>query len=364
MTFNVKDINSKPEMTGKALLAVSAAVLWGVSAPVFADSRQDNDSDSVDLTDSRISGDFDYGVCRGTNPKCYHDWVGAGRQNKVLVYTRTAGPRHANLGPALPAGLNPPLDPARHIVQTNLIRLLNAEGIAVDWTEDVTRVSNLNSYKAVIFASTSRDALWNHSVGGQVGQNLTGNYQQDAARTALRQYMRAGGGFVAIHNAFGTEYNWQYYEGLLGNANYYDHGAFQPGTVQIINDRDVSTAGLPARWDFSDEWYNLVPFPTKVRFLALVDEDSLATKHSVHPGFPKFHPVAWCQYYDGGRAWVTTLGHINTAFTAGSALPGAAEFQKMIVGGIKSVMGLEPFCQPGSHDRDNDHDHDHDRDRR
>src|SRR5205814_544376 len=122
MTFNVKDINSKPEMTGKALLAASAAVLWGISAPVFADSRQDNDSDSVDLTDSRISGDFDYGVCRGTNPNCYHDWVGAGRQNKVLVYTRTAGPRHANLGPALPAGLNPPLDPARHIVQTNLIR--------------------------------------------------------------------------------------------------------------------------------------------------------------------------------------------------------------------------------------------------
>ena len=43
MTFNVKDINSKPEMTGKALLAASAAVLWGISAPVFADSRQDNE---------------------------------------------------------------------------------------------------------------------------------------------------------------------------------------------------------------------------------------------------------------------------------------------------------------------------------
>src|SRR2546423_3508428 len=263
MTFNVKDINSKPEMTGKALLAASAAVLWGISAPVFADSRQDNDSDSVDLT------------------------------------------------------------------------------------EDVTRVSNLNSYKAVIFASTSRDALWNHSVGGQAGQNLTGNYQQDAARTALRQYMRAGGGFVAIHNAFGTEYNWQYYEGLLGNANYYDHGAFQTGVVQIINDRDVSTAGLPARWTFSDEWYNLVPFPTKVRFLALVDEDSLATKHSVHPGFPKFHPVAWCQYYDGGRAWVTTLGHINTAFTAGSPPSPAAGIPKNSVGGLPQAKGVGALCPPG-----------------
>src|SRR5436190_21787059 len=273
MTFNVKDINSKPEMTGKALLAVSAAVLWGISAPVFADSRQDNDSDSVDLTDSRISGDFDYGVCRGTNPNCYHDWVGAGRQNKVLVYTRTAGPRHANLGPALPAGLNPPLDPARHIVQTNLIRLLNAEGIAVDWTEDVTRLSNLNSYKAVIFASTSRDTLFAHgrAVDPALAVNTTTGAHLDAAKTALRQYMRAGGAFVGIHNAFGTEYNWMYYEGLLGNANYYDHGRFQEGDVQIVAKDDSSINGLPARWHFKDEWYNLVPYPTNVKFLATVD---------------------------------------------------------------------------------------------
>ena len=45
--------------------------------------------------------------------------------------------------------------------------------------------------------------------------------------------MRGGGGFVAIHNAFGTEYNWPWYEGLLGNANYYTHGAFQDGEVVV-----------------------------------------------------------------------------------------------------------------------------------
>jgi hypothetical protein len=77
----------------------------------------------------------------------------------------------------------------------------------------------------------------------------------------LRQYIRAGGGFVAIHNAFGTEYNWPWYEGLLGNANYYDHGANQDGTVQIVAAIDSSTAGLPMRWTFRDEWYNLVRFP-------------------------------------------------------------------------------------------------------
>jgi uncharacterized protein len=155
--------------------------------------------------------------------------------------------------------------------------------------------------------------------------------------------MRAGGAFVGIHNAFGTEYNWPYYEGLLGNANYYDHGANQNGDALVVA-QDSSTAGLPPRWPFRDEWYNLRPFPTNVKFLVNVDEESLATRRELHPGHGKFHPVAWCQYYDGGRVWVTTLGHDGQAFTDGSSFPGQAQFQSLITNGILSAMGILPFC--------------------
>ena len=44
-----------------------------------------------------------YGVCHGTDPSCYHNW-GVNRQLRVLLYTRTAGPRHASLGTALASG--------------------------------------------------------------------------------------------------------------------------------------------------------------------------------------------------------------------------------------------------------------------
>ena len=94
-----------------------------------------------------------------------------------------------------------------------------------------------------------------------------------------------------------------------------------------------------------DEWYNLVPFPTNVKFLATVDENTLATRRTVHPGHGDFHPVAWCQYYDGGRAWLTTLGHDREAFTDGSSFPGQAQFKHLIVNGILSAMGNLPFCQ-------------------
>ncbi|MGI4879365.1 MAG: hypothetical protein ACRYG4_17975 [Janthinobacterium lividum] len=45
------------------------------------------------------------------------------------------------------------------------------------------------------------------------------------------------------------------------------------------------------------------------------------------PGHGTFHPVAWCQYYDGGKVWATTLGHDANAFRANGE-PGADEFQK------------------------------------
>lgn len=307
-----------------------------------------------------------YGVCRGVDPACYNDW-GTERDNAVLVYSRTAGPRHANLGPRLDpdhssnAGLdldrpyvithdhsNPALWPrpltSGNVVHNELIRMLGAEGIEVHVTEDVQAIASLSDdYAAVIFASPTRDTLWNHAAGAVGGTRL------DGAREALKKYIEGGGGFVGIHNAFGTEYGWQWYEGLLGNANYYSHGANQDGDVVIINDRDASTEALPERWGFRDEWYNLIPFPSDVNFLAVVDESTLPEGpggEGDHPGHGDFHPVTWCQYYDGGRSWVTTLGHGAGAFQENSGFPGAAEFQEHLVGGIKSVMGLEPFCTP------------------
>ena len=284
-----------------------------------------------------LAADAQTDVCRGTDVRCYHDWAKEKRAgNRVLIYTRTAGPRHANLGPTLAAGLNPPLA-AGNVVQGALRAWLSGAGIESDWTEDVTQLTNLDRYKAIIFASTSRDALFAHgrAVDPALAVNTSTTANLDAARTALRQYVRGGGGFVGIHNAFGTEYNWPWYEGLLGNTNFYDHGPTRDATVSIIARSDPATDGLPKSWPFRDEWYNLEPFPTRVKFLAVVDEH---TRHR------ELHPVAWCQYYDGGRAWLTTLGHDAAAFTEGSEFPGQREFEQLVVNGIKSAMGLTPFC--------------------
>jgi uncharacterized protein len=192
---------------------------------------------------------------------------------------------------------------------------------------------------------------------------------------------------VAIHNAFGTEYQWPWYEGLLGNGNYFDHGGFRNGSAQVAA-LDPSTAGIGADYSipggqanpcagctvpavgavgtefpFEDEWYTLVPYPTNVKVLLNLD---ISTQTSQCTGLPCYYtkgnstlpaaqtaglePIAWCHYYDGGRSWDTVLGHDVSATSdislppSPSSVPNRAQFQNLIVNGIKSAMGLIPFC--------------------
>jgi type 1 glutamine amidotransferase len=278
----------------------------------------------------------DYGVCRGIDPDCYNDWDLPRHDDgvvRVLVLTATGSSRHAHLGPLLPAGMNPPLTSA-HVAQNAVVRWGQEHGFEVDWTEDVRQLdapAKLAPYDAVMFLSNSRTML------------------DDASQTALLQYVRSGGGFVAIHNTLGAMYHWPWFQGLLGGANFYDHGPHRDGQVVTVDRRDASTRDLPRRWDFRDEWYNLEPFPTQVRVLAEVDTGSFENDSDVgfngHPGHAGDHPVSWCQYYDGGRAWVTSLGHDSAAWTEDSTLVGAESFETHVVGGILSAAGARPFCR-------------------
>jgi hypothetical protein len=305
-----------------------AASLVAIGASVAGPAAQ---AQTVKKTEPK-SFDPVYNVCRGTSPECLaqnNGWapMAESTRSRVLIYSRTAGPRHANLGPTLAAGLNPPLTEA-NVMQNTLIAWLAEQGITADWTETPGNFSP-NNYGAVILASGNRDNLF----------DIT-QTSPTTPMTNLRNYMRRGGGVVAIHNAFGANYNWPYYEGLLGNANFYNHGPNRAGTVQLIGgDPSTTGSGVAPSFEFQDEWYHLAPFPKNVKFLAKV---VTAPGGAPHPGHADFFPVAWCQYFDGGRVWATTMGHNGNSFS-GSGV-GAAEFKKMIVGGIRSAMGLTDFC--------------------
>lgn len=93
----------------RTLQTVTPALALAACTAMAGD--RDDDDDYRRLTRDSLY-DPGYNVYRGTDPRCYHDWASAEREgNRVLICSRTAGPRHANLGPRLAAGLNPLLGP-------------------------------------------------------------------------------------------------------------------------------------------------------------------------------------------------------------------------------------------------------------
>lgn len=309
-----------------AAAALGAGIAVGGTALSSAVPGANRADDRISPQAARIYTDEikDYGVCRGLDADCYNEFGNGwkeGEEKRILIWSRTAGPRHAHLGTALGPGLNPQLG-SDNVAQTAMVEWAADRGIRADWTEDLSQF-RLGNYQAVVFLSSNRDTL------------------DDTAQTTLMQYIRGGGGFVGIHNAFGAEYHWPYYEGLLGGANFYNHGPNREGTVERINRKDVSTSFMPSTWGFTDEWYNLAPYPSFVNVLLEVDEK---TSKATVAGHGKKHPVSWCQYYDGGRAWLTTLGHDQAAWTD-AELAGDEFFQRHVMAGVESAMGVTPFCK-------------------
>ncbi len=202
------------------------------------------------------------------------------RHNRLLVFSKTGGFRHASIKDGKIA----------------LQKLATEHNFVVDFTEDAAAFTdtNLTQYDAVIFLLT------------------TGKILDDSQKAAFERYIRAGGGYVGVHSASDTEYDWPWYGGLVGA--YFDrihgHSKVTQATIHVTDGTHPSTVMLPAFWVRTDEWYNFASNPRgKVNVLMTIDE-------STYKGgtMGADHPIAWYHEYDGGRAWYTALGHTSESY--------------------------------------------------
>jgi len=216
---------------------------------------------------------------------------------RVLAFTRTMGFRHDSIPDAVEA----------------ITRLGAEHGFSVDTTEDpsVFNDAQLPAYAAVIFLLTTGDVL------------------DDPQQAAFERYIEGGGGFVGVHSATDTEYDWPWYGALLGTY-FADHppGTYQ-ATVRIEVADDPSTRDLPNPWRRTDEWYNFRSNPRAtpdIVVLASLDESTYAG------GTMGDHPIAWQHGFDGGRAWYTAGGHTRESYHD-------ALFVSHLLGGIMYAAG-------------------------
>ncbi len=215
------------------------------------------------------------------------------RTDKVLVFTKTAGYQHGSIPTGVAA-----------------IQKLGAEmGFEVDTTSDASWIKEevLTEYTAVIFLSTTG--------------NILDHYQQ----ADFERFIQAGGGFVGIHAAADTEYEWPWYNQLVG-AYFLSHPQQQEATLKVIDSSHPATSELPTEWRHFDEWYNYRDIASGINVLLNLDE-------STYEGGANGtnHPIAWNREFDGGRMFYTGLGHTNEAYAD-------PLFLKHLSGGIQYVL--------------------------
>jgi type 1 glutamine amidotransferase len=222
---------------------------------------------------------------------------------KLLVFTRTLGYRHESIGAGVAA--------LRALGASNAFEVLQ--------TEDPAQFSDdgLSSFDVVVFLSTTADVL------------------DEGQQGALQRFIRTGHGWVGIHAASDTEYGWPWYGELLGGKAWFkSHPKGTPLAMLDVEKADhVSTAHLPARFGWTDEWYNFRANPrAAVTVLLRVDETSYAPGPDAMGGD---HPIAWYHEFDGGRAFYTGLGHSADLYSDN-------RFTQHLLGGIRWAAGVAP----------------------
>jgi type 1 glutamine amidotransferase len=149
--------------------------------------------------------------------------------------------------------------------------------------------------------------------------NTTGNILDTAQQKVMERFIQSGKGFVGIHSASDTEYDWEWYTKLLGRM-FKIHPAIQTAKIKILDPK------FPGLQDFADgklwteEWYEFGPEKTPgLNYVLGVDETTYNAKvdwgRVKGEGMGTVHPLAWYHNYDGGRAFYTALGHVPTNFS-------------------------------------------------
>ena len=220
---------------------------------------------------------------------------GAPETRSVLVFSKTEGYRHASIEQG----------------QEMFRRLASEQNFQVAFSEDATDFNqvDLAKHNVVVFLSTTGDIL---------------NPEQ---QRELERFMAAGGNWMGIHAAADTEYDWPWYNELVG-AYFLSHPRGQPLATIVVEDHNhPSTEHLADRWVRNDEWYNYKSIKDDFTTLMRMDE---STYEGGENG--ENHPIAWYKPMSNGRMFYTGLGHTDESYVE-------PDFVTHIMGGLNYLFG-------------------------
>jgi type 1 glutamine amidotransferase len=201
----------------------------------------------------------------------------------ILIYSGTTGYRHESI----PAGIQA------------ITTIAKRRGLLVQASEDpsIFSRSSLKQFRAIVLLSCTTDP-----------KDPSSEWLVGDRRDALQDFVRHGGGVLAIHAAADSHYNWPWYGKLIG-GHFARHPQGTPTGVVHLLGRIPLTAGLPSSRQRADEWYYFDDYDPTSRLLVTLDPASIGEK-DVNP-----NPMAWVRTVDGGRVFYTAMGHTKESYS-------------------------------------------------
>lgn len=175
----------------------------------------------------------------------------------------------------------------------------------LDATEDISSITrgSLAGYDILFFALTTGELPFD---GEQ--------------KSAVLDFVSSGKGFLGVHSAADTLYDWPDYGSLVG-AYFKEHPWTRGAGVIVEDESHPATAGLGSRFTIDEEFYTFRENPRpRVHVLLRLDDASVGASGD--------YPLAWTQAYGSGRSYYNALGHFPETWRD-------PRFQRQVLGAIQ-----------------------------
>lgn len=250
--------------------------------------------------------------------------------------------------------VNPLIPPAPHEKQIRLKHIL-VVGQTKGWEHDsvstgMVAIYNMGQESGLWEATlrTDTELLTKKDFGGRNAKNLdyfdaivfvstTGELDlDDGQKKDMLSFIKDDGkGFVGVHAALDTNYNWPEYGEMIGG--WFDQHPWSTFNAPIINEDPSfpATMHLPRAFVKYDEIYQAKEWSRdKVHVLLSLDAARLdyANNPRVHRADRDF-AVAWDKMYGKGRVFYSTLGHTQESWSD-------PDIRKLYFEAIKWTLGM------------------------
>lgn len=216
----------------------------------------------------------------------------------MLIYSETHGWRHEE---GIAGG------------NVALMEIAQDKGLGYFTTQhaEVFNADTLSRFDLIVFNSAT-------------GDSLTADQ-----KAAFKAWLANDGSVILIHGSIdASQKDWSFYQDELVGPHFISHPMapqFQAADVVVLNTGHPVMAGLPDRFEATDEWYSFDGVPDG-RFVTLagLDETTYSPRNTVYGvedlrmgDQPEDHPIIWARCLpDGGRIVASALGHTIESFEA------------------------------------------------